>query len=314
MTCHIANGSGPAATHWRRLFCDRFLARMTISDADIVKAASALGVIGGGAQTAHRILAALCDPDLGSREIADIVLREPGLAARVLKVANSAYYGHARNIATLDRALVILGLDAVRGITAAACLDRSIARRNQFGAIDPRALVHHCVASAFAAEQLARLGNRGNAAEAFMAALLHDFGVPVQERLDPEGVTALIKALREQPDADVQALEKSLVQIPHTRCAQVIFDGWQLPPSITLAALHHDDPNGAPGPVKELTTLVHLGIQLAIEAGFTYPAEPRQMRLPRGPMLRMLGISEEAVPPIVEKLSECVLLVAGTSA
>jgi HD-like signal output (HDOD) protein len=287
---------------------------MPISDADIVKAASALGVIGGGAQTAHRILAALCDPDLGAREVADIVLREPGLAARVLKVANSVYYGQSRNIATLDRALLILGLDAVRGITAAACLDRSIARRNQFGAIDPRALVHHCVASAFAAEELAKLSGRGTAAEAFMAALLHDFGVPVQERLDPEGVAALIKALREQPDAEVHALEQSLLKISHTRCAQVIFEGWQLPPSITLAVLHHDDPNAAPGPAKELTTLVHLGIQLSIEAGFTYPAEPRQFRVAREPLLRMLGIAPEAIPAIVESLPEKVLLLTDAAA
>jgi HD-like signal output (HDOD) protein len=208
----------------------------------------------------------------------------------------------------------VLGLDAMRGITAAACLDRSIARRNQFGAIDPRALVHHCVASAFAAEQLARLSGHGNAAEAFMAALLHDFGVPVQERLDPEGVAALIKALREQPEAEVQALEKALVKIPHTRCAQVIFDNWQLPPLISLAALHHDDPSGAPGPVKELTALVHLGIQLAIEAGFTYPAEPRQLRVPREPLLRMLGIDPEALAPIVERLPERVLLLADAAA
>jgi HD-like signal output (HDOD) protein len=314
MTCLIGNGSLPAAAQKHGLFCDRFLARMSISDADIVKAASALGVIGGGAQMAHRILAALCDPGLGSREIADIVLREPGLAARVLKVANSAYYGFSRNVATLERALVVLGLDAVRGIAAAACLDRSIARRNQFGAIDPKALVHHCVASAFAAEQLAKLSGRGNSAEAFMGALLHDFGVPVQERLDPEGVATLIRTLREQPESEVQTLEKSLVKISHTRCAQVIFDGWQLPPSISLAALHHDDPHSAPGPVKELTTLVHLGIQLSIEAGFTYPAEPRQMRVPREPLLRMLNIQAEALIPIVDRLPERVLLVSDAAA
>jgi putative nucleotidyltransferase with HDIG domain len=202
----------------------------------------------------------------------------------------------------------------VRGITAAACLDRSIARRNQFGAIDPRALVHHCVASAFAAEQLARLSGRGTPAEVFMAALLHDFGVPVQERLDPEGVAALIAALREQPEAEVHTLEKSMLKISHTRCAQVIFEGWQLPASITQAVLHHDDPNTAPGPVKELTTLVHLGIQLSIEAGFTYPAEPRQFRVPREPLLRMLGIPAEALQPIIDKLPEQVLLVADATA
>jgi HD-like signal output (HDOD) protein len=286
---------------------------MSFSDADIVKAASALGVLGGNSQAAHRILAALCDPDLDSRQIAELVLREPGLAVRVLKVANSAYYGQSRNIATLDRALVVLGLDAVRGIAAAACLDRSIASRKLQGSIDPQALVAHCVGSAFAAEQLARQSGRGSAGEAFMAALLHDFGVPVQERLDPEGVATLIKTLREQPESDVTALEKSLVKIPHTRCAQVIFETWQLPASITIAALHHDDPGTAPGPARELTTLVHLGIQLSIEAGFTYPAEPRQFRIAREPLLDYLGLSTDAVGPIVERLPERVLLVTDAA-
>jgi len=78
--------------------------------------------------------------------------------------------------------------------------------------------------------------------------------------------------------------------------------------------LHHDDPGTAPGPAKELTTLVHLGIQLSIEAGFTYPAEPRQLRLAREPMLRSLGIAAEALPPIIEKLPERVLLVADSAA
>jgi HD-like signal output (HDOD) protein len=286
---------------------------MSFSDADIVKAASALGVLGGGTGAAHRILAALCDPELDSRQIADLVLREPGLAVRVLKVANSAYYGQSRHIATLDRALVVLGLDAVRGIAAAACLDRSIASRKLQGVVDPRALVNHCVASAFAAEQLARQSGRGSPSEAFMAALLHDFGVPVQERLDPEGMTALIKALQEQPESDVTQLEKSLVKISHTRCAQVIFEAWQLPASISVAALHHDDPHAAPGPARELTALVHLGIQISIEAGFTHPAEPRQLRIPREPLLRNLALSSETVNAILERLPERVLLVTDSA-
>lgn len=282
---------------------------MGISDADIVKAATALGVLGGGSQTAHRVLAALCDPHLDSREVAELILREPGLAARVLKVANSAYYGRSGQIGTLDKALMILGIDAVRGISAAACLDRSIARRNQFGVIDQRALVNHCVGSAFAAEQLAKRSGRGAAAEAFMGALLHDFGVPVQERLDSEGIAALVQSLRE-PDADPRALENALVKITHTRCAQVIFDHWNLPKAISLAAFHHDDPATAPGPARELATLVHLGIQASIEAGFTHAAEPRQMRVAREPLLQSLGLEADALLPIIEELPERVLLVA----
>jgi HD-like signal output (HDOD) protein len=285
---------------------------MGLSDEDIVKAATALGLLGANSHSAHRILAALCDASLGAREIGELIQREPGLSARVLKVANSAYYGHSRDISTLERALVVLGLDAVRGITAAACLDRSTARRSTPAAIDPAALVNHCVASAFAAEGLARRSGRAGSAEAFMASLLHDFGIPVQERLDTRGVTTLIQALQDQPDADPSALERSLVQIGHGHCAEVIFERWQLPPLIVMAARHHADPASAPAEARELATLVHLSLQLAIDAGFTHPLEPRQHRVAREPLLATLGLTADDLPPILEPLAERVLLLAQT--
>lgn len=285
---------------------------MAISDAEIVRAATSLGVIGGDTHAAHRILAALCDSNLDSRQVAEIIQREPGLSARVLKVANSAFYGSSRHIATLDRALVLLGLDAVRGIAAAACLDRSVARRSPQAAISPRALTHHCVASAFAAESLTKRCGR-SAPEAFMAALLHDFGVPVQERLDSAGVVKLMSALQADAAAEPAALEAQLVQVSHFRCAEVVFEHWNLPPTIVRAVCHHDNPAQAPGPVRELTTLVHLGVQCALEAGFTHPLEPRQMHVPREPLLRSLGLDEAVIAPIVAGLSERVLLVTESA-
>jgi HD-like signal output (HDOD) protein len=286
---------------------------MAITDADIVRAATSLGIIGGGAHAAHRILATLCDASLDARQIAEVIQREPGLAARVLKVANSAFYGSSRHIATLDRALMLLGLDAVRGIAAAACLDRSVARRSPAAAIDTQALAQHCVASAFAAEALTKQSGRAIPAEAFMAALLHDFGVPVQERLDSPGLMKLIGALVEDADTPFVQLEESLVQVGHARCAEVVFDHWHLPQGIVFAARHHDDPAQAPGPARQLTTLVYLGVQLALQAGFTHPLEPRPSRIALEPLLRSVNLTENVIDPIVAGLSERVLLVVETA-
>ena len=282
---------------------------MPIAEAEIVRAASSLGVIAGGANTAHRILATLCDASLDARQIAEVIQREPALAARVLKVANSAFYASSRNVGTLDRALMLLGLDAVRGIAAAACLDRSVARRSQGAPIDPQALALHSVASAFAAESLAKQCGRAIPTEAFMAALLHDFGVPVQERVDTAGVLKLLEALSRDPEAQVGVLEAQLVQVTHGRCAEVVFENWRLPQAIVAAAKHHDDPATAPEPARDLATLVHLGVQLALEAQFTHPLEPRVLRISREPLLRAMGLSEEFATSVQEGLAERVLLV-----
>jgi HD-like signal output (HDOD) protein len=287
--------------------CDTFLSSMPITEADILRAATSLGVIAGGANTAHRIMATLCDASLDASQIAEVIQREPALAARVLKVANSAFYGSSRNIGTLDRALMLLGLDAVRGIAAAACLDRSVSRSVQTP-INPQALALHSVASAFAAEALTKQCGRATPTEAFMAALLHDFGVPVQERVDPAGIAQLLKALAQDPEAEAVVLEAHLVQVGHSRCAEVVFENWRLPQPIVLAAKHHDDPAAAPESARDLASLVYLGVQLALEAGFTHPLEPRMQRQSRESLLRALSLDEASVAAVVEGLAERVLL------
>jgi HD-like signal output (HDOD) protein len=119
----------------------------------------------------------------------------------------------------------------------------------------------------------------------------------------------LLEAVARDPEAQVGALEAELVRVGHGRCAEVVFESWRLPQPIVQAARHHDDPSRAPEPSRDLTTLVHLGVQLALEAGFTHPLEPRQMRIPREPLLKSMGLEQDAVTSIMEGLSERVLLV-----
>jgi HD-like signal output (HDOD) protein len=244
------------------------------TNAEILRAAAALGVLSGGGHAAPRILAQLCDPEIRAAEIAALIDREPGLSLRVLRVANSAYYGLARKVSTVDRALVILGLDAVRGIAAAACLDRTVMRAGETAPIDLDALVRHSLGTALAAEALARVRHRALAPEAFIAGLLHNLGVMVQLRLDPGGVGALIEVLRMAPQRDLSVLEAERVSVGHERCAAVLFEAWQLPEALVDAARHHHDPLRAPEPHRELAALVNSGIHLSLVCGNTYALEP----------------------------------------
>jgi len=93
----------------------------------------------------------------------------------------------------------------------------------------------------------------------------------------------------------------------------VVFDNWHLPQGIVFAARYHDDPARAPGPARELSTLVHLGVQVALQAGFTHPLEPHVMRIARAPLLRSVGLTEDVVDPIVAGLSERVLLLVESA-
>lgn len=149
------------------------------SEREIVAAARALG---GLARDNAALWRELSDPQVEAPRVARVLHADPGIAARVVKVANSAFYGRGRQVSSIDRAIVVLGLDAVRGIAAAAGLDRVVPR-----GVAGAAFAAHCAEIAALARALARNATDVASADAFLAGLLHDFGRLVAWRLAATG-------------------------------------------------------------------------------------------------------------------------------
>jgi HD-like signal output (HDOD) protein len=271
--------------------------------AEILKIASSLGLLGASAASGARLMTTLCNPEIDAREVKGLIESEPGLCARVLRVANSPYYGQARAITSVDRALTVLGLDGLRGIAAAACLNRAIGARREGLPIDLQALLRHSLAVAAAAQALAQAKSPALASEAFIAGLLHDFGVAVQMHLDAAGMNALLDARRTDPAVPIEVLERDRVAVGHEACAGVIFDAWQLPRSIVAAAAHHHEPLSVPPEHRELAALVHLGAHLALASGHAFELEP--MPLPRpDATIEWLGIDPTTLDRVLDELPE----------
>lgn len=269
--------------------------------AKILKAASSVGVLGGGALSGPRIMAALCDPEIPAREISSLIAREPALCARVLRVANSAFYGNARSISTLERALVLLGLDAVRGIAAAACLDRAMPKRETSALLDVAALVQHSHATAVAAQSLAQIRHPELASEAFIGGLLHNLGIVVQMQFDPPAVQAIIDRRRCDDHRDVRTLEAELSTVGHEDCLAVVFEAWNLPEALIGAACHHHDPIAAPDRHRKLASLINLGSHLSLTTGNTFTLEP--MPAPRNePAMERLALNDDELAHVALRL------------
>lgn len=269
----------------------------------ILEAARSIGTLTAGAWAAPRILAMLCNPLVGAEEVGRVIGHEPGLAARVLRVANSAFYGLTRSVSTVDRAVVVLGLDAVRGVAAAACLERTLPAAGADSALEPDALLRHSIAVAAAAEALGRIRHRALAGEAFIAGLLHDFGLMVQLRLDPAGMHAMLRLLRSEPGAEVRFIEQQRIKIGHERCAAVVFEAWNLPESLVESVRHHHAPLAAADAHRPLAALVHAADQLALAAGIHFALEPAPH--PVAPaVMDFLGLCESDFAAISAALPE----------
>jgi HD-like signal output (HDOD) protein len=244
------------------------------SRAAILEAAQALHLQGAGNGSPARLIAQLCDERLSSDELAAHIEVHPVLCARVLKVANSPYYGQGGSVATIQRALLLLGVNAVRGIAAAACIRQVLPQR--VGALpDLSRIMTHSLATAVACDGLAKVTAPAVARDAFIAGLIHNLGTVVQAGLDPAGTTALLAARSADPEQDLRSVEVQYCQAGHELCAAVLFNAWDLPQSLVVSAQHHHDPVQAPNPHRLLAGLVWAGSHLALCCQFTYSLEPR---------------------------------------
>jgi HD-like signal output (HDOD) protein len=277
-----------------------------VGRAQILTVARSIGVLGGGALSAPRIMAALCDPQIDAEDVKGRLRDEPALCARVLKVANSPLYGQERSVTSLDRALTVLGLDSLRCIAAAACLDRTMLSGTSV-LLDLKAVVSHSQATAAAADCLARYGFPELASSAFIAGLLHNLGTVVQMHIDPAGVAALLAARRGGDGRDLALLEADWTAIGHEECGAVIFEEWCLPEALVAAARHHHSPLRAIAPERRLTALINISAALALASGSVTALDPTALAH-HPEALECLGLDEaqlaEATAAIAARMTE----------
>jgi len=246
--------------------------------AALLTAASCLR-LSGSTDEPVRLLQSLCNAALDDDALCRSIERNAILCVQVLRVANSAYYGQSRKIETVRQALLLLGINALRGIAAAACVAQMIPQRIP-GLRDTSAVLRHSLATAIASDWLATSRAPALIPQAFIAGLLHNLGTLVQAAVDPDGVAAIIAASRTGP-CELRQLEKEHVAIGHEDAAAVVLDAWQLPHSVIAAASHHHQPAEAPETHRTLVSLVALAADLALASGSTFPLEPVAPTVPR---------------------------------
>ena len=212
-----------------------------------------------------------CDnADASVASLARIMSGDQALAAMVLKLANSAYYGYARKIESLPDAVVLLGFASVKNLAITASITRLLASdHDDFGQYR-RGIFDHSLCTGIAARVLGR-ARRISGEKAFLAGLLHDLGliVPVCYRKDAfhELVDQMQKA-----QAPAHEVEQGLLGFSHAELGALVAAEWKFPPGLCEALRYHHDPSQAvidPG----LAMAVNCGDWLAkrLDVGFVPP-------------------------------------------
>ena len=216
-----------------------------------------------------RLLQCLSQEDPDTVQITEWVEKDPAIAARVLRLANSPFFGLPHEVESIAHAVSLVGLRSLQSLALAAAV------MEQFKTTDPalesahRAHWRHSVAVAVCAQGLARKV-RVAVDTAFTAGLLHNLGRLVMLTIDPARQWKVREQCRQalgvaENAVDVEALrlqtEQAVWGFDHGQVGEMLARHWQLPESLRRCmALHHrcDDPEA-----NTLVWLVHVAHSLA---------------------------------------------------
>ncbi|RMH40745.1 MAG: HDOD domain-containing protein [Deltaproteobacteria bacterium] len=218
---------------------------------------------------AERVLSITADPDCDLADVVDAIAPDPGLTARLMKVANSAYF--PRPVDNLRGAIVRLGLRDVRALTVTAALVG--------GPTSPfiHALWDRSLRCAALAASLARAG-RIAVREPFLCGLLHDFGSLVLARLRADAYTDVVG----EPDSDEQVeRERAAFGYDHCDVGALVAAKWNLPPDLPYVMQFHHAPADIdalelPSPIVDAVRLVALARSIG-RADFDFGAADRDL-------------------------------------
>ncbi len=207
--------------------------------------------------TAVRVLELSQDPDCTVNELAETIRFDQGLSAKILKTVNSSFFGLRTKCATIDKALVVLGMRELRNLTLGFSLVPAMESAYTDG-FDPVDYWRRGIYSAVAAKIIAQRVAREVADEAFLGGLLQDIGIMAMlQALGAPYEQVLLTAATDH--RRLAAAELRAFDMQHPEVGALLARKWQLPDELSVPIRFHERPTAAPGELKEVVRCVSLG-------------------------------------------------------
>ena len=202
---------------------------------------------------------ALLSGQSNARDIAQIVERDPVMSAKVLQLVNSAFFGLERQIYRLNEAVTILGVRLIRDLTLASHIFEAFPQSAEWTSFSFSQIHSRSMLVARLAQDICRSvkADRHVQGQAFLAGLLHDFGMIMLASHDPEKYR-LVMSKASDLSQPLYVVEKMNIGVSHAEAGAYLLGLWNLPPKVIEAVLFHHFPGSCPSGDFQPLTAVHI--------------------------------------------------------
>lgn len=237
---------------------------MVIPQAEMQKALTRFKDLPTLPDVVARVMQIVSNPLTTAEDLNQVISLDHALTFKVLRLANSAYYGFPKEITNITQAVTILGFNTIRNLALSVSVHKMMFVDRERGLFSYRDFWKHCVAVGVCARVLARRLGYKSDENAFTAGLLHDIGKSLLERVDHVAFIACIEASRESK-RPLWEVEQERLGVDHAALGGRLAEIWNLPGDLHAAIEHHHLPGE--GAIDPLVACVHAADMLCRQEG-----------------------------------------------
>ncbi len=180
------------------------------------------------------------NPRTSAAALSRLISTDQALTARLLKLANSAYYGFPREISTVNMAIVVLGFNTVKDMGLSLSVFDVFKNLTNSDCFDISRFWEHSIACGIASRMLARNYRSRFAGEAFVAGLLHDIGKVILNQYFNKEFQIIMQ--KSSNGVSLETAENDTIGTSHSQIGAWLAEKWNLPKLISETILFHHNP------------------------------------------------------------------------
>jgi HD-like signal output (HDOD) protein len=266
-----------------------------------------MGVLPPMPQVVLKAQEILSNPDSSIKELASVIATDPAISVRILKMANSAYFGLAGKVTSIGHASVLLGGKILGEIVMMAGTSNLLSKTLKGYGVESEDIWRHSLAVGIGSRLIANIKKPDLINDAFMAGLIHDSG---KIMLDDHVVKRKkeFEDLMMDPEKTFYEVEQQLLGLDHSEIGYEVCKCWGIPEILTAAVRYHHNPCRSQD--NDLAHIVHMADFLAIQSDMGAGVDLTQCRV--GDKTReFLDLKERDYDGIKQKVVEYVEKITG---
>jgi HD-like signal output (HDOD) protein len=245
-----------------------------------------------------KIVSVASDEKTTTEELANIISHDQGMTNKLLKLSNSIYYAQQTKVATIKRAITVIGFDEIIGIALGMGILSAVTDKAGLG-LDMKALWIHGIGVATVSKELAIRTNPAIASKIFIPALLHDMGKIVFTMYFKEQYMK-VRQFAIENKKPLYFAENAIFKLDHSILSALLMKRWNFPQSIIVPCRFHHTPESSPVNFRHQALIINLANYLTQKAGIGHSGNPVPVTIKNAP--KKIGINESVLRLSIDQL------------